>query len=139
MRDFIASEPGARFVRHGPTPMRGRASEVNSGGARHPAPGASAAALRRARRAVPASRGCLTCMHRSCILVRMRTTINIRESLLEHAARLSGIREKTALVHAGLEALIARESAKRLAALGGTERRLRRIRRRRFRRAATTP
>ncbi len=50
---------------------------------------------------------------------------------LKQAAQLSGITEKTAVVHAGLEALVARESAKRLAALGGSEPRLRKIRRRR--------
>jgi len=61
----------------------------------------------------------------------MRTTLNLDEKLLTQAARLSGIRGKTALLHAGLEALIARESARRLAALGGTERKLRSIRRRR--------
>lgn len=47
--------------------------------------------------------------------------MNIDDSLLERAQRLSGIREKTAVVHAGLEALIARESARRLAVLGATE------------------
>jgi Arc/MetJ family transcription regulator len=51
----------------------------------------------------------------------MRTTINIDESLLEKARRLTGIEEKTALVRRGLEALIALESARRLARLGGTE------------------
>ena len=65
----------------------------------------------------------------------MRTTLNIDEDLLQDARRLSGIDEKTALVRAGLEALIARESAKRLAALGGTEKRLRRVPRRRSRTA----
>jgi len=63
--------------------------------------------------------------------MQMRTTLNLDEKLLTQAARLSGIREKTALLHAGLEALIARESARRLAALGGTERKLRSVRRRR--------
>jgi Arc/MetJ family transcription regulator len=63
--------------------------------------------------------------------MHMRTTLNINDELLQQAARLSGIKEKTAVVHAGLEALIARESAKRLAALGGSEPRLRRIQRRR--------
>ena len=63
--------------------------------------------------------------------MHMRTTLNINDELLRQAARLSGITEKTAAVHAGLEALIARESAKRLAALGGSEPRLLRIRRRR--------
>ena len=61
----------------------------------------------------------------------MRTTINIDDELLAAASRLAHIREKTALVRAGLEALIARESARRLAALGGRERALRPIRRRR--------
>ena len=70
-------------------------------------------------------------MHHSCILTHLRTTLNINDDLLEQAARLSGITGKTAVVHAGLEALIAREGAKRLAALGGSEPRLRKIRRRR--------
>ena len=61
----------------------------------------------------------------------MRTTLNIDDSLLQEAARLTGIAEKTAIVRAGLEALIARESARRLAALGGSEPGMRRIRRRR--------
>ena len=51
----------------------------------------------------------------------MRTTLIISEELLDEARRLTGIKEKTALVHEGLRALIARESAKRLAALGGSE------------------
>ena len=66
----------------------------------------------------------------------MRTTLNLDDDLLERARELSGIREKTALVHAGLEALIARESARRLAALGGREKSLRRIPRRRSRASA---
>ena len=61
----------------------------------------------------------------------MRTTLNIDEALLEEATRLTGIPEKTAIVRAGLEALIARESAKRLAALGGSEPDIRRTARRR--------
>lgn len=68
--------------------------------------------------------------------MQMRTTLNIDDELLARAARLSGIREKTALLHAGLEALIARESARRLAALGGSERKLRPIPRRRSRAAS---
>ena len=51
----------------------------------------------------------------------MKTTMNIDDDLLARARRLTAIREKTALVHAGLEALIARESARRLAPHGGTE------------------
>ena len=53
--------------------------------------------------------------------MHMRTTLIIDQNLLEHAIQLTGIRQKTALVRAGLEALIAREAAKRLASLGGTE------------------
>jgi Arc/MetJ family transcription regulator len=60
----------------------------------------------------------------------MRTTINIDDRLLEEASKLTGIQEKTALVRLGLEALIALESSKRLARLGGTERSLRPIPRR---------
>ena len=63
--------------------------------------------------------------------MHMRTTLNLDDALLERARRLTGLKEKTAVVHAGLEALIARESARRLAALGGSERRLRPIARRR--------
>lgn len=66
--------------------------------------------------------------------MHMRTTLNVDDALLEKAARLTGIREKTALLHAGLEALIARDSARRLAALGGTEKGLRPVSRRRPRR-----
>jgi Arc/MetJ family transcription regulator len=61
----------------------------------------------------------------------MRTTLIIDDSLLGRAREMSGIAEKTALVHAGLEALIAREAAKRLAALGGSEPGLRSVYRRR--------
>ena len=53
------------------------------------------------------------------------------DALLERARRITGVNEKTALVHAGLEALIAREAAKRLAALGGSQPKLRPISRRR--------
>jgi Arc/MetJ family transcription regulator len=51
----------------------------------------------------------------------MRTTINLDDELLAEAMRLTGIRERTALVHEGLRALIQREAARRLARLGGTE------------------
>jgi len=50
----------------------------------------------------------------------MRTTLNLREDLLEKAAGYTQIREKTALIHAGLEALIEKHARTRLAALGGT-------------------
>lgn len=62
----------------------------------------------------------------------MRTTLNIDDEILEEASRLTGIKEKTALVRLGLEALIALESSKRLARLGGTEKELRSIPRRRL-------
>ncbi|MBN1781014.1 type II toxin-antitoxin system VapB family antitoxin [bacterium] len=61
----------------------------------------------------------------------MRTTLNIEDALINRASKLTGIKEKTALVHLGLEALIARESAKRLARLGGSEKNLINIPRRR--------
>ena len=67
--------------------------------------------------------------------MHMRTTIILDEPLLARARHLTGVSEKTALVHAGLEALIARESARRLAALGGSEPRVVAVRRRRARRA----
>lgn len=51
----------------------------------------------------------------------MRTTLNLDDELLEAAQRLTGLTEKTALVRLALEALIERESARRLARLGGSE------------------
>jgi Arc/MetJ family transcription regulator len=61
----------------------------------------------------------------------MRTTLIIEDDLIEKASRLTGVKEKTSLVRLGLEALIARESGRRLAKLGGTEKRLEIPRRRR--------
>jgi Arc/MetJ family transcription regulator len=52
----------------------------------------------------------------------MRTTLILDEEILAKASALAGVKEKTALVHLGLEALITKMSAARLAALGGTER-----------------
>ncbi len=51
----------------------------------------------------------------------MRTTLNIDDQLLDEAQRITGVTEKTALVREGLRALIERESARRLARLGGSE------------------
>lgn len=51
----------------------------------------------------------------------MRTTLILDPSLVAMAQELSGISEKTAVLHEGLRALIARESARRLAALGGSD------------------
>jgi Arc/MetJ family transcription regulator len=64
-------------------------------------------------------------------MIHMRTTLNIDDELLKKASVLTGVNEKTSLVKLGLEALIAQESAKRLAKLGGTEKGLQRIPRRR--------
>jgi Arc/MetJ family transcription regulator len=61
----------------------------------------------------------------------MRTTINLDERLIEEARRVKGTQERTALIHEGLRALIARESARRLGRLGGSEPRLTVPRRRR--------
>jgi Arc/MetJ family transcription regulator len=61
----------------------------------------------------------------------MRTTLNIDDRILKRAADITGVTEKTSLVRMGLEALVSLESAKRLARLGGTERDLRPVRRRR--------
>ena len=61
----------------------------------------------------------------------MRTTLNIEGALLEKASKLVGVHKKTTLVSLGLKALIARESSKRLATLGGTESKLNSIPRKR--------
>jgi Arc/MetJ family transcription regulator len=61
----------------------------------------------------------------------MRTTINLDDHLIGEAQRLTGVSERTTLVHEGLRALIERESARRLARLGGSEPSLEPIPRRR--------
>jgi len=61
----------------------------------------------------------------------VRTTINLDDQLLGKAQRITGMKERTALIHAGLRALIERESAQRLARLGGSEPQLQPIPRRR--------
>ncbi|MFN3324698.1 MAG: type II toxin-antitoxin system VapB family antitoxin [Bryobacteraceae bacterium] len=61
----------------------------------------------------------------------MRTTLILDDELVERARELTGIQEKTSLVRAGLEALIAREAARRLAAVSGTQPKLRDVPRRR--------
>jgi hypothetical protein len=65
-----------------------------------------------------------------------RTTLNIDRTLLKEASELTGVSAKTSLVRLGLEALIARESARRLAALGGSEKRLAQVPRKRSNRRA---
>jgi len=59
-----------------------------------------------------------------CILICMRTTLNLDDALVSEARKLTGIDEKTALIHAGLHALIARAAAERLARLGGSQKQL---------------
>ena len=63
--------------------------------------------------------------------MHMRTTLNIDADLLKKAAQMTGVEEKTSLVRLGLQALISAESARRLSRLGGTEKLLRPVRRRR--------
>jgi len=63
--------------------------------------------------------------------MHMRTTLNLNDQIMDKAARLTGIKEKTSLIHKGLEALIALEGRKRLASLGGTQPQLRPTPRRR--------
>jgi len=63
----------------------------------------------------------------------MRTTVNLDESLLAKAMKLTGPLDRSTLLHEGLKALIERESAKRLASLGGSQRELRAAPRRRQR------
>ena len=61
----------------------------------------------------------------------MRTTINIDDELLAKATKLAGPMDRTAMVSEGLRALIERESARRLARLGGTQPKLKAAPRRR--------
>lgn len=65
----------------------------------------------------------------------MRTTINLDDDLLREAQRLTGMKERTALLREALHALIERESARRLARLGGSEPALEAAPRRRLRSA----
>ena len=62
----------------------------------------------------------------------MRTTLNVDDKLLGEARLLTGIEGKAALVNEGLRALVERESARRLAALGGSAPEIRSVSRRRL-------
>jgi Arc/MetJ family transcription regulator len=62
----------------------------------------------------------------------VRTTLNLDETLFEEAQQLTGIKEKTALIHQGLKSLIQHESARRLVMMGGTDRKASAGRRRRI-------
>lgn len=70
-------------------------------------------------------------MHCRMREVNVRTTINLDDELLSEAHRITGTKERTKLIHDALRALIERESARRLARLGGTEPDLTPIHRRR--------
>lgn len=61
----------------------------------------------------------------------MRTTVNLDEALVHEAQRLTGLTQQATLIQEGLKALIARESARRLALLGGSEPQIEPIPRRR--------
>jgi Arc/MetJ family transcription regulator len=61
----------------------------------------------------------------------MRTTLNLDDALMAEAQRLTGLKERTAVVNEALKSLVAQENARRLARLGGTEPKLRRVPRRR--------
>ena len=61
----------------------------------------------------------------------MRTTVNLDDALLDQAQRLTGVSERSTLLREGLKALIERESARRLAQLGGSEPKLKAVPRRR--------
>jgi Arc/MetJ family transcription regulator len=63
--------------------------------------------------------------------MHMRTTLILDDKLLDRARELTGLKEKTAVVHAGLKALIEREAARQLAELGGSQPQLKPIPRRR--------
>jgi Arc/MetJ family transcription regulator len=55
------------------------------------------------------------------IYVCMRTTLNIDDALLQEAARVTGVQEKTALIHRGLRALVEKAARDRLIQLGGKD------------------
>lgn len=61
----------------------------------------------------------------------MRTTVTLDDELVAKAIKLTGARDRSTVLHAGLKALIERESARRLAKLGGTQPRLEPVPRRR--------
>lgn len=65
-------------------------------------------------------------------MICMRTTLNLDEALLATASKYTGIKEKTRLLHLGLEALIQREAARRLAEMGGSDAKANAGRRRRL-------
>lgn len=61
----------------------------------------------------------------------MRTTVNLDDDLFDQAQRLLGVTERSIVLREALQALIQRESAQRLALLGGTQKQLKNVVRRR--------
>jgi Arc/MetJ family transcription regulator len=51
----------------------------------------------------------------------MRTTVTLDQQLLEKAAKYTGVKERSVLIRLGLESLVQREAARRLARMGGTQ------------------
>jgi Arc/MetJ family transcription regulator len=51
----------------------------------------------------------------------MRTTVTIDDELLKRAEEYTGVKERAALIRLGLEALVQREAARRLARMGGSD------------------
>lgn len=62
----------------------------------------------------------------------MRTTLDLNEELLTQARKLTHIKEKTALIHEALRVLIAQAAQRELALLGGSQKRLKPVSRRRM-------
>ena len=60
-------------------------------------------------------------MHQTAIMMHMRTTLNLDDELIKRARQLSGIEQKTALLHEALRALIRREASRHLASIGGSQ------------------
>ena len=65
----------------------------------------------------------------------MRTTVSLDDELVGRAQEYTGVREKSALLREALQALVEREAARRLAAMGGSSPKLKPVPRRRGRAA----
>lgn len=76
------------------------------------------------------AKNCIDYADQKRIRICMRTTLNIDDAIFEKASKLTGIQEKTLLLHEGLKALIEKESSRRLAKLGGSSPKTESIRRR---------
>jgi Arc/MetJ family transcription regulator len=55
------------------------------------------------------------------LYIHMKTTMNLKDDLLKEAMEATGVKEKTALVHLGLQELIRKAAYVRLIALGGSD------------------